>query len=147
MLKRRLLLFCPFGLTFLFACAAWAAGKNTSEPHAPDGMIEMNWTRRPVMFSHERHFTANGVAADDPQTCTLCHHPVQGKTPHMPCAAAGCHDNMRSKAVEPNAYFQATHKEEKETCDSCVSCHTRLAGDDLEKLKRLAGCNESACHP
>jgi hypothetical protein len=107
----------------------------------------MNWTRRPVTFSHERHFTANNAAANEPRSCILCHHPARGETPRKPCAAAGCHDNMRSKATDANAYFQATHKQEKEPYNSCVSCHTQAAGTDLEKLKRLAGCNESVCHP
>jgi hypothetical protein len=147
MLKRRLLLFCVFNLSFLFVCAVRTAGENNPAPPAPDGAAEMNWTRRPVMFSHERHFTANNVAADNPRGCILCHHPVQGKIPYKPCAASGCHDNMRSKAVDADAYYQATHKEEKGTCDSCVSCHTRVAGTDLEKLKQFAGCNESVCHP
>jgi hypothetical protein len=146
MLKRRPLLFCASSLTLLLACATWTAGENNPAPPAPDGLTEMNWTRRPVMFSHQRHFTANNVAADDPRSCILCHHPVQGKMLYKPCAETGCHDNMRSKATDANAYFQATHKQEKGPYNSCVSCHTQVAGTELEHLQHFTGCNESVCH-
>ncbi|MDR1124873.1 MAG: cytochrome c3 family protein [Deltaproteobacteria bacterium] len=124
-----------------FCAAAYAA----TAP--PEQSSELNWTRRPVVFSHQAHFT--GIAERDApaETCTLCHHPLGEKQVFQTCAAAGCHDNLDAKDKSLQSYYQATHKRKTDTYDSCVSCHTEVAGKDAAMKKRLIGCKESACHP
>ena len=111
-------------------------------PQPPAGTIELNWTKRPVQFSHEGHLKALGGTS-----CSSCHHPVGGKTVYQSCAAKGCHDNLNSKDTSPQSYYQAIHKAEGTQHNSCVSCHTKKAGQDPAAIKRLAGCRGSGCHP
>ena len=116
---------------------------------APGETREMNWTRRPVMFSHQVHAKALAEKEiNDPQAyCALCHHPVNGETSYLTCAAPGCHDNLNQKDKSVQSYYLATHKKKKETFYSCISCHEERAGDDIAAMKCLAGCKQSVCHP
>lgn len=137
-----LVLGCLLGLL----CSASA---DAVEP--PGEQTEMNWTRRPVPFSHQVHAeglarTREGAEAGQGY-CALCHHPVKGETPYLTCASPDCHDNLNPKDKSVRSYYLATHKKQKETFHSCVSCHEEVAGDDAAAMKRLAGCKQSACHP
>jgi hypothetical protein len=118
-----------------------------STPPCPEKPGELNWTRRPVTFSHQTHFAALSAGKNPDALCVSCHHPVHGEAVFLTCAARGCHDNLNEKDLSLQSYFQATHKKDAENFDSCLSCHERKAGDSPAEKKRLAGCRESACHP
>jgi hypothetical protein len=134
-------------LLICICLAGTAAFAAPGPPEAPAEIREMDWTRRPVAFSHQAHFAGLGMQADPRESCVLCHHPVNGEAVFKTCAAEGCHDNLDPKDKSVQSYFQATHKRKKDTFYSCVSCHQEHAGADIEKKKRLTGCKESACHP
>ena len=128
------------GLCLLACCSLARAA-------APEQPSEMNWTRRPVPFSHQAHFTALSDRGSQEELCVLCHHPVEGRESFLTCATEGCHDELNPKDKSVQSYFQATHKKKTETFHSCVSCHEQAAGSDTGRKKRLAGCKDSACHP
>jgi hypothetical protein len=104
----------------------------------------MNWTPRPVPFSHAGHRAGPDSARE---RCAACHHPVQEEIPYLTCASKGCHDNLDRRNTGPNSYYLAVHQTPRGRHRSCVSCHEEHAGDDLARLKKLAGCEESVCHP
>ena len=72
---------------------------------------------------------------------------MNGKEEYKSCASAGCHDAMGQKEKGINSYYQAVHKMKDVQHQSCVSCHTKAAGDDKDKKKELVGCAKSKCHP
>ena len=130
------------GCCLLSLCAAAFA----APPSPPDKPSEMNWTRRPVPFSHQTHFEGLADRGSPEAVCVLCHHPVESGDVYLTCATEGCHDDLNPKDKSVRSYFQATHKKKKETLYSCVSCHEEVAGSDISAKKRLAGCKDSACH-
>ena len=133
-----MVLFC-----FMFLClAAFAA----SGVQPPEGTIDMRLTRKPVLFSHQTHLAALAGGAATEDTCVACHHLVENTPVFQSCAADGCHDNLNPRDVSPRSYYLATHKKEKTSFNSCLSCHIQQAGDVLEEKKRLVGCKKSACH-
>lgn len=113
----------------------------------PDAPSELNWTRRSVTFSHQAHFTGLGTETTPQASCALCHHPVNGETPFLTCAAPDCHDNLNAKDKSVRSYHQAIHKKKKDSFHSCLSCHEERSGADPAQKKRLAGCKQSVCHP
>ncbi|MDR1685327.1 MAG: cytochrome c3 family protein [Desulfovibrio sp.] len=152
------------------AATAVAAGTATAAAASPPPEpTELNWSRRPVLFSHQTHLNAPalrsgaGVSARSPaqpegggnansqllpdsEVCASCHHPVDGMTRHLACATQDCHDNLNPKDKSVRSYYLSTHAAPKGRFYSCVACHTEQAGDDAPTLKRMAGCEESACH-
>jgi Class III cytochrome C family. len=138
-----------FVLPLAWAKASAVEAPVTTPVEAPEEAREMNWTRRPVVFSHQVHAKAlAGKKTNDPHAyCARCHHPVNGETPYLTCASPECHDNLNQKDKSVQSYYLATHKKKKETFYSCISCHEEQAGDDIAAMKRLAGCKQSACHP
>jgi hypothetical protein len=91
-----------------------------------------------VVFNHSTH-------AD--MKCVECHHPVKGKEDYNACATAGCHDKIGQKEKGTDAYYLAIHKAKGAKFDTCISCHTKAAGNDKDKKKLLTACSKSACHP
>jgi hypothetical protein len=88
----------------------------------------------------------NSPAVADADVCTLCHHPVNGMPQHLTCATQDCHDNLNPKDKSVRSYYLATHAAPKGLFYSCVACHAEQAGDDAPTMKRMIGCEESACH-
>ena len=136
-------------LFLLVSGTAMAAVVATASPAppAPEGSSELNFTRRPVTFSHESHFQGMGVTAKPEESCTACHHPVGGKVAYITCASKGCHDNLNQKDTSVRSYFLAMHKKEDPLHASCVSCHDKAAAGDPAREKALTGCRNSVCHP
>ena len=128
-------------------CIGFLCTAALASPAPPRESTEMNWTRRPVLFSHSTHLNALDRGTAPEQTCALCHHPVKGEVLFLTCTSPDCHDNLNQKDLSVHSYYQATHKKTKDSFYSCLSCHEERAGDDLARIKRLAGCKESACHP
>ena len=126
----------------ILACATAIA----AVPVPPEAASELNWTRRPVPFSHAAHFAGLGVQNDPSGACISCHHPVNGEAVYATCASKGCHDNLNQKDISVHSYYLATHKKETERYFSCVSCHEKQAGEELDRRKGLAGCKGSVCH-
>ncbi|GFH63277.1 MAG: cytochrome c class III [Candidatus Desulfovibrio kirbyi] len=116
----------------------------TAAVEAPRTPTELNWTSRPVLFSHQIHFGALG--GDAATQCASCHHPVEGDIPYKTCATHDCHDNLDKRDTSPRSYYLAIHKNKKEKYWSCVSCHEQRAGEDVEAIKKMVGCNASVCH-
>jgi hypothetical protein len=135
---------CAFPALLAFALPA-AAAETVTAPREP---VEMNWTRRTVLFSHPAHLAALGGAQGE--NCVFCHHPVEEENPRRSCAVKGCHDDLKSRNTDDaRSYYAATHRDVKTRHWSCVSCHTQRvqrAGDEPERVKRLTGCEASACH-
>jgi hypothetical protein len=148
---------------WLLCAGAVVAVSPPSEP------TELNWSRRPVLFSHRTHLHAPmRTEAEDPSTpcperrgedggesvrpvaaderCPLCHHPVDGTVRYLTCATRGCHDNLNPKDTSVRSYYAATHAVTKGRFYTCVSCHTEQAGDDAATMKRMVGCERSVCH-
>ncbi|MDR1947397.1 MAG: cytochrome c3 family protein [Desulfovibrio sp.] len=123
----------------LLCTGAFAAVSPPGEP------TEMNWTRRPVVFSHRAHLDAAALQGDG-ENCGLCHHPVNDVTRHLTCATPDCHDNLNPKDMSVRSYYLATHNILKGRFNSCLACHVEQAGGDMAKMKRMVGCEESACH-
>ncbi|MDR2051574.1 MAG: cytochrome c3 family protein [Deltaproteobacteria bacterium] len=146
-MKKKALPLLPAILACLGVPAAFSSASPAVQP--PAAPTELNWTRRPVPFSHQTHLRAlSGPAAALAlvPSCASCHHPVQGEIPYLSCAVKGCHDNLNSRDSSVRSYYLATHKKEKEPFWSCLSCHLAQAGQDPERLKTLAGCRASLCH-
>jgi hypothetical protein len=146
-MKKAALPLLPVILACLGIPAAFSSPSAPVRP--PDAPTELNWTRRPVPFSHQTHLKAlsgpaSGLASEP--LCASCHHPVQGEIPYLTCAARGCHDNLNSRDVTLRSYYLATHNKENGTFRSCLSCHLEHAGQDQTRLKALAGCRASLCH-
>jgi hypothetical protein len=162
-----------FSARLLCAAAAGtaviAAVTVTAAASPPSGPTELNWSRRPVLFSHQTHLNApalrsrtgvqelcpaqpggagnaNGPPTADTGVCMLCHHPVDGMTRHLACATRDCHDNLNPRDKSVHSYYLATPARPKGRFYSCVACHTEQAGDDAPAMKRMAGCEESVCH-
>ncbi|MDR2605386.1 MAG: cytochrome c3 family protein [Desulfovibrio sp.] len=153
------------GILVVAAGTVTAAAVVASPPPEP---TELNWSRRPVLFSHQTHLNApalrsrtdatklpperpdggevNNPPIADTGVCVLCHHRVNGVTHYLTCATQDCHDNLNPKHKSVRSYYLATHAAPKGIFYSCVACHTEQAGDDALKIKRMAGCEESACH-
>ena len=131
---------------FLLLFCLWAADAFTAAVDPPPAPSELNWTRRPVPFSHQTHLEGLRLNGNYQNACILCHHPVNGETPYLTCASPECHDELNPKDMSIRSYFQATHKRKKETFYSCVACHEEKAGSDPAEKKRLAGCKASVCH-
>jgi hypothetical protein len=140
----------------------------TSAASPPPEPTELNWSRRPVLFSHQTHLNApalrslaeaaqlpperpdgegvNSPPVADTDVCTLCHHPVNDMPQRLTCATQDCHDNLNPKDKSVRSYYLATHAAPKGLFYSCVACHAEQAGDDAPTMKRMIGCEESACH-
>jgi hypothetical protein len=149
----------------VIAAGTVTAAVAVSPPPEP---TELNWSRRPVLFSHQTHLDAsvlrsradatklpperpdggetNSPPVADIEVCVLCHHPVNGVAQRLTCATQDCHDNLNPKDKSVRSYYSATHAAPKGLFYSCVACHTEQAGDDAPTMKRMAGCEESACH-
>ncbi len=128
---KKLILCGAMALSLAFAVSAFAA------PAVPADGIVMDKTKLHVTFNHSTH-TGN--------QCGECHHPVDGKETFLQCGSAGCHDNFDKKDKSVHSYYQVMHGK-KLKFDSCVSCHTTVAGKDKDKKKALTSCKKSACHP
>ncbi|MDR2825721.1 MAG: cytochrome c3 family protein [Deltaproteobacteria bacterium] len=138
----KIILKCVFCLWFI-ATVSYAGEPFFAE--APQDSIDIDRTRRPVLFSHQSHGAVQ---------CASCHHTeeaqatrvdVQGKS----CASANCHDNMDSRDTSINSYYLAMHKKEKDKYWSCLSCHTEYteqSATDAGRTKELIGCKDSGCH-
>jgi hypothetical protein len=111
----------------------------------PSGPVELNWSRRPVMFSHQAHLNASALQRGE-DICLLCHHPVGDTARHLSCATRDCHDNLNPRDTSVRSYYLAVHAVPKRRFYSCAACHTEQAGDDAVKMKYMAGCEKSACH-
>lgn len=122
-------------------CAAmvcfWAVA-GVSAVDAPADGLKMEKTKKPVVFNHSTHTSAD---------CQTCHHTWDGAAPIKSCAAAGCHDNFDKKDKSVHSYFKATHNRRAKEVPSCVSCHKKTAGKDRDLKKKLTGCRKSVCHP
>ena len=128
-------------LTLAIFCmmAALVIPAFAAQPEVPaDGLKLNKGGKKEVVFNHGTH---KEIA------CVECHHQVDGKEDYRSCATAGCHDAMGQKEKGINSYYQAMHKVKDPQHQSCVSCHTKTAGDDKDLKKQLAGCAKSACHP
>jgi hypothetical protein len=155
----------------VIASTASAAAADAGTYHAaspPPGPAELNWSRKPVLFSHQTHLNApalrsraraaelyprrsggeeaNSPSSADSEVCVSCHHPVNGVTRHLTCATQDCHDNFNPRDKSARSYYLATHAAPKVIFYSCVACHTEQAGNDAAAVKRMAACEDSVCH-
>jgi hypothetical protein len=151
------------------AAVVVAGTGTTAAASPPPEPTELNWSRRPVLFSHQTHLNApalrnragaaqlpperpdggkgeNSPPVADTDVCTLCHHPVNGIRQHLTCATQDCHDNLNPKDKSVRSYYLATHAAPKGLFYSCVACHEEQAEDDAPTMKRMIGCENSACH-
>jgi hypothetical protein len=109
------------------------------QPEAPADGIKLNkGGKKEVIFNHSSHKEVD---------CVSCHHLVDNKEDYRACATAGCHDAIGQKEKGVNSYHQSIHKVKDVKHQSCVSCHTQVAGTDKDKKKELTGCAKSKCHP
>lgn len=107
-----------------------------ARPAAPEGPMKMALTEKSVTFNHTSHASID---------CGVCHHEVNGAENFGKCSAAGCHDALGAKEKGKNSYYRIAH--DKKIENSCISCHTKAAGQDKDKKKTLTSCKGSACHP
>ena len=130
---KKLLILAIFCMLAALVLPAFAA-----QPDTPaDGTKLNKGGKKEVIFNHSTH---KDVA------CIDCHHLVEGKEDFRACATAGCHDAIGQKEKGINSWYQAVHKMKDVQHQSCVSCHTKVAGDDKDKKKELTGCAKSKCH-
>ena len=131
---RKLFVLGVFCLLAAFVLPALAA-----QPDVPADGIKMEKSgKKVVVFNHSTHKA---------QKCVECHHPVNGKEDYRKCSTEGCHDVMGQKEKGEKSYYQAIHKAKETKHESCLSCHTKAAGEDKEKKKELTACAKSKCHP
>ncbi len=108
-----------------------------ARPAVPEGPIKMALTgKKPVTFNHNTHTSVD---------CAVCHHEVNGVENFGKCSDAGCHDAIGAKEKGKNSYYRIAHDKKLE--NSCIGCHTKVAGTDKAKKKVLTSCKGSACHP
>lgn len=127
-----------FLLGLMLLVTAFALTAVAAAPSVPADGLELNKTKKMVVFNHSTHAAIG---------CSDCHHPVDGKEDYRACATAGCHDNLDQKDKSINSYYQAMHKKKGNKYESCVSCHDKTAGADKDLKKQLTGCAKSKCHP
>ncbi|MDR2050834.1 MAG: cytochrome c3 family protein [Deltaproteobacteria bacterium] len=123
------------GLLFLLGLFVMTAA---AAPEVPADGLKMDRVKKVVVFNHSTHADLK---------CVDCHHPVNEVEDYRSCATAGCHDNLDQKDKSVNSYYQAFHKAKGAKFETCVSCHTKAAGNDRDKKRELAGCAKSKCHP
>lgn len=120
----------------ILVAVALAMPAIAARPEAPVGPMKMALTSKPVTFNHDTHASVD---------CAVCHHEVNGVENYGKCGDAGCHDAFGPKEKGKNSYYRLAHDKKME--NSCISCHTKVAGQDKDKKKALTGCKGSACHP
>jgi len=127
------------------ACALLAAGFLVSvspaladQPAVPVGPLNMNLTKKPVIFDHADH---------QQQKCGDCHHKVDGKENYQKCATAGCHDVLGNKDKSVHSYYRIAHDRKVTEIQSCLSCHVEVAKAKPDMKKALTSCVGSSCHP
>jgi cytochrome c553 len=110
----------------------------------PDGLVLDNFqaeqNKLSVTFNHSTHTDFE---------CTACHHtwdPGCGEDP-KPCSFSGCHDVMDKRDKSVSSYYLIIHNMRPKEISTCVSCHREQAQGDKEKMRELAGCRGSVCHP
>jgi hypothetical protein len=119
-------LVCVVGLPALMAQDAPTA--ETIMEYFPDKV---------VTFKHSTHQDVE---------CTQCHHMWDGDGPIQKCSDDGCHNSFDRKDKSVSSLYQIIHSK-GETVSSCLSCHREEAGDDRDKMREMAGCRGSVCHP
>ena len=107
-------------------------------PNVPADDYLMDKTKQPVIFPHTPH---NKIE------CATCHHETEeaGKADFRPCADSGCHDIFDRRDKTEKSYYNVMHGRNLKF-ESCVSCHTKVAGNDREKRRKLTACKNSGCH-
>ncbi|MDO5483615.1 MAG: cytochrome c3 family protein [Desulfovibrionaceae bacterium] len=129
-MKKRLFLSCILALALAVPALA-------SQPAVPDQPLEFKGAKKTVIFNHSTHQSVE---------CVACHHNVDGKANYQKCATSGCHDDLTAKKGL-NSLYAVVHARSGLKYDTCLSCHLKLAADQPDKKKELAGCSKSKCHP
>lgn len=126
-----------FAAAFLAAgMFAFAAPCTWAAPQAPDKPVEIQGTKKSVMFPHSAHAK---------NECNECHHPVEGVDHYEKCATAGCHDDLSGK--QPPALYAVMHNKKGLKFQTCQFCHVKVVADNPDRKKELTGCKGSKCHP
>lgn len=129
-MKKHLFLSCLLVLALAVPALA-------SQPAVPDKPLDFKGSKKTVIFNHSTHKSVD---------CVACHHNVDGKPNFQKCATSGCHDDLTAKKGT-NSLYAVVHTRKGTKYDTCLSCHVKLATEQPDKKKELAGCAKSKCHP
>ncbi len=133
-MKNQLLSGSLVALVMALAVPALAA-----PPAVPTGPLEMNLTKKPVIFDHAQHSKLE---------CGACHHQVAGKENYQKCATAGCHDVLNPKDKTSRCYYRIAHNRKvADPYHTCLSCHAEVVKQLPDKKKAMTSCVGSSCHP